>query len=341
MKVPPATSDSFVAKPNPAIHAALIYGPDSGLVALRAKNLHRALIDYPNDPFRNIEIDYKKIKKDPSTLRDELNTRSLIGGRRFIKIIHVDASLPKPLIEILQSYTGDTFSLWIAEELPPSSSLRKTFENEKNLAAIACYNDDSTTLRQVTGQYLKEHAFTISNTATDLLSHRFSGDRLMVLSELDKLMTYKWLDRKIETKDVEECTVNHAELSLDILCFAVASGNPAAIEHAFAQALEEGTPAISMIRTLLQYFMKLHLVRSKMDAGESEQGAIASLRPPLFFKSVPLFKQHLYLWSEKKLSAHLAALNELEHQCKSKPLSPELLLSNFLILVPYRYNLRA
>lgn len=341
MKVSPTNSDNFVNKPNPNIHAVLLYGPDSGLVRLRANRLHHALIDQPKDPFRNIEIDYKKIKKDPSLLQDELHTRSLIGGRRFITITDVDATLPKPLIEILTSYKGDSFSLWIGEELPPSSSLRKTFENIDHLAAIPCYNDDSTTLKAVASQYLREHQFTISNTAIDMLSHRFSGDRMMVLSELDKLMLYKWSYKKIDTKDVEECTTQHTELSLDKLCMAVASANLPAIEYAYRMALEESASAIQMIRVLLQYFTKLHLVRAKIDAGESEQTAIAGLRPPLFFKVVPLFKQHLYLWSEKKLSANLAALNELEEQCKYKPLDPELLLSHFLILVPYRYNIRA
>ena len=53
--------------------------------------------------------------------------------------------------------------------------------------------------------------------------------------------------------------------------------------------------------------MRLHTVRIKIDAGEPEQVAISSLRPPLFFKYIPGFKQQLQLWNERKLSATLSA----------------------------------
>ena len=339
MKIPPATSDAFVLKPNPACHAVLLYGPDAGLVSMRAKTLHHSLMDQPNDPFRNISIDYKNIKKDPALLGEALYARSLMGGKRCITIIDAEPSLPKMLIELLKEYNGEHVCIWLAGELPAASSLRKLFENEKRLAAVACYKDDSTSIRPVILHYFKTHGMTASQEAIAFLSYHCPGDRMMVIRELEKLVLYKGNEKTIDLHDVEACINPHDELSLDVLCHAVASGNAKAMEVALAQALDEGVGAISIIRTLMYYFMRLHMVNAKINAGEPQQTAISSLRPPLFFKHAPQFKQHLFLWSEQKLTHLLSQLQELENQCKHNVVPPTILLGHFLVLLPFKYKI--
>lgn len=339
MKIPPATCDAFVTKPDTSYHAFLLYGADAGLVSMRARALHHSLIDQPKDPFRNVTLEYKRIKHDPHLLGDELYARSLIGGRRCITILEAETSLPKALTTLLQTYNGEHVSIWLSDELPASSSLRKTFENEKQLAAIACYKDDSTSLKPVISHYLKTHGMTASIEAIDALSHHCPGDRMMVIRELEKLVLYKGTDTRIELIDVESCIQPHAELSLDALCHAVASGNHLSIDQALTQAFDEGIAPISIIRTLIYYFMRLHRIRTKTENGESLQTALSSLKPPLFFKHAPLFKQHISIWNEQKLRHFLSKLVELEQQCKYPSLPPELLLSQFLILVPFKYKI--
>jgi len=339
MKIPPARSDIFVTNPDTFYHAFLLYGPDAGLVTLRARTLHHHFIDKPKDPFRNATLEYKHIKNNPELLGEELYARSLIGGKRCVTILEAETTLPKGLITLLQTYNGNNVSIWLAGELSITSSLRKTFENEKRLATIACYKDDSASLRPIVTQHLKAQNMTISADALDALSYHSPGDRMMVMQELEKLVLYKGQNTHIDLADVESCIQPHAELSLDALCHAVASGSHLSIDHALSQTLEEGIPPISIIRTLIYYFMRLHRVCTRIENGESEQTAISSLKPPLFFKHVSLFKKHLGLWNEEKLRHFLATLVELEQRCKYPSTPPELLLSQFLILTPLKYKI--
>lgn len=341
MKLPPAKTDQFIKNPDPHIKGVLIYGPDSGLVSLRRQALHQTFCPDTKDPFLNAHLSYKAIKKDPALLADELYASSLIGGKRCIRIDDSDATILADISEILKSYQGDNVFIWTASELPPSSSLRKLFEGQDHLVAIACYQDDSTSLKQVIMHYIKEKKYNATIEAIDLLSHRFSGDRMVVIQELEKLFLYKGAHTHINADDVLACSADAVELSLDQLCHAVASGNNHTIDRFLKQAFEENVAAITIIRTLAYYFMRLHVVHAVMETGEPLTQAITKLRPPVFFKHIPLFKQHCMSWSKEALGHMLCSLYKLEQECKSSFVAPELRLAQFLSLIPQRYKISA
>lgn len=333
MKIPANKIDSFVTRPDKNILGALIYGSDYGLNSLRANSLHKAIIDNPKDVFRNLEISYKDIKKDPAKLNDNLKAKSLFPGRRFIKITDCEASITKPLSEIIKSYTGNSFIILMAEDLSPTSSLRKLFESQNNLASIACYKDDISSTKQIILQFFKENSYIPASGVVDSIAHHFSGNRLLVLSELNKLITYKGSDKNINLNDVALCINDNVEMSLESLSHAFASANFNELENSLQRSLEENTSAITIIRTLMYYFNKLYTVRCKIDNGVSTDQAVSSLKPPIFFKNVPIFKSHLNIWNQEKIITLLTALQNLELQCKNSKLPSETLLKNFLFLM--------
>ena len=56
MKVSAGRVDGFIAQPDPAVRAVLIYGPDSGLIRERSLTLSRSIVEDLNDPFRVAEL---------------------------------------------------------------------------------------------------------------------------------------------------------------------------------------------------------------------------------------------------------------------------------------------
>ncbi len=72
--------DAFVAKPDPAYPVVLVYGPNGGLVAERARVLARAGAAEPEDPFQLIRLDGDEIAGDPLRLADEANTIGFLAG---------------------------------------------------------------------------------------------------------------------------------------------------------------------------------------------------------------------------------------------------------------------
>ncbi len=334
MKIAPAKIESFIKNPDQGVNAVLFYGPDLGLASDRARRAGLAIVDNLSDPFRVANINFSAIKDDAAILTDEINAFSLTGGRRLIKVDNAPPSLPKNISEIIETSASDSFVIFTAGELSASSSLRKFFESSKKTASIACYKDDGASIKQVVESTLRQQGFNFSYDISQLLSNSFSGDRMVVLSELEKLAVYMGDEKNISTDDVRLCVVDSSEASIDGFCNAVASKNPYEIEKNINRAFADGVSPVALIRVVSRYLMRLELVQEHIKQGLSEQQAMTKLRPPVFYKQVAPFKNHLRMWNEKNIAKVLAALMELEQDCKTTGNPAELMCARFFTILP-------
>jgi len=71
MKLDKQPLERFLKDPAPNIAAALIFGPDEGMVHERALAVSRAILGDADDPFRLTELTGDDIKADPARLIDE------------------------------------------------------------------------------------------------------------------------------------------------------------------------------------------------------------------------------------------------------------------------------
>ena len=137
MKIQPASADSFAAAPPPAIRAALVYGPDVGLVRERADALIKSVAGALDDPFRVAPL---LSNIDGASLYDEAAAMAFGGGRRAIVIRDANESLSDALERFLDAPPrGDTLVVLSAGDLAPRSGLRRLCEERDNAAALALY----------------------------------------------------------------------------------------------------------------------------------------------------------------------------------------------------------
>jgi DNA polymerase-3 subunit delta len=85
--------------------------------------------------------------------------------------------------------------------------------------------------------------------------------------------------------------------------------------------MASGENAQMIIGVLQRYFLKLHRVRSDVDAGQRLDDALKSLRPPLFFKQKDLFSRQVRSWSRSQLDQ---ALRRIAEAAKTARLSANL-----------------
>ena len=97
MKISAGRVDGFIAKPDPAITAILIYGPDSGLVRERSLTLANSVVDDLSDPFLAAELTGGMIGETPARLADEMLALSLGGGERLVVVRDATESITTPL----------------------------------------------------------------------------------------------------------------------------------------------------------------------------------------------------------------------------------------------------
>lgn len=334
MKLPPARLSAFLAKPDAAMRAALFFGPDAGLVRERADRLAAAIAPDLKDAFRVADFAAAALAGDPARLHDEAASLSLTGGRRLVRVRDAGDGAGVLFQRFLADPPpGDSFVVVEAGELAARSSLRRAFESAGNAAAVACYSDDRRALEELAREVLGARGISVSGEALAYLAGHLGGDRLLSRRELEKLALYVGDNGKVTLAEAEEAVGDSAQLGLDDVVFAAAEGDAPALERALARAFQEGEMPVSVLRALMRHFQRLHLTRARLDGGMSEDEALRSLRPPLFFKLQERFKRQLRLWPSRRAQQALELLLEAELNAKRSGPPPEAVCRDALLRI--------
>ncbi|MDE2227608.1 MAG: DNA polymerase III subunit delta [Alphaproteobacteria bacterium] len=324
MKIEPRRVEPFLAAPDAAVRACLVYGPDRGLVGERAARLARAIVPDPKDAFRVAALSAESLLSNPARLHDEAAQLSLMGGRRLVHVSDAGDAVGALFARYLADPpAGDGFVLVEGGDLKPRSSLRRAFEGAKNAAAIACYPDGPREIEALVREVARAHRIAIAPDALPYLVSSLGGDRGLSRQELEKLALFAGDGGTVTLADAAALVGDSADLSLEDAVLAAAEGKPAACERALARALAEGEAPIRILRAAQRHFTQLHRTAARVDDGAGADEAIAAIRPPLFFKLKDSFKRQLRLWPARRAAAVLVALVEAERQAKSSGMPGE------------------
>ena len=323
--------DGFVARPDPGIHAALIYGGDSGLVRERADRLAHSVVADPTDPFAVTELTSDDLKGGPAALVDGAAALPFSGGRGLVRLRSASDTVSSAAEALFQSFTesdgGASFVLIEAGELPPRSKLRQAFERAKTGAALPCYADDASSLPALIVDHCRRAGFQIDRDAVDYLAHHLGSDRGVTRSELDKLVLYMGGNGEegntpsvaptVALADAMACVGDSGATSVDAVVAAVAGGQRGALEAALARTRVEGVAPVQLVRAVASHFQRLHLAMGWIDRGLSPEDAMGKLRPPVFFKAKGDFRRQIGAWSLEGLARVLMITAEAEADCKT------------------------
>jgi DNA polymerase III subunit delta len=343
LKLAPARIAGFLARPDPGLRAALIYGPDTGLVRERGDRLAAAICADPKDAaFCVAELAAATLAGDPARLRDEAASLSLIGGRRLVRVRDAGdavATLFRGFFADLPA--GDSFVLIEAGELTSRSTLRRAFESAASAVAIACYPDTKRDLEALAREVLGAHRVTASGEALAYLTSHLGGDRLLSRGELEKLALYVGDGGAADLEAARAAVGDSASLSLEDVVLSAADGDAAALERALDRAFGEGEMPVTVLRALMRHFQRLHLAASRVAGGMSEAEALQSLRPPVFFKVQERLIRQLPMWPERRAAQALDVLLEAELNAKRTGLPADAVCRDALMRIARNAGARA
>jgi DNA polymerase-3 subunit delta len=328
--------DGFVKSPPVNVRAILVYGPDSGLMRERAKTMGATVVKDINDPFNVSVIKADQLIEDPARLSAEANALSMMGGKRLVRVEDGRDAIAPMVREYLAAANPNTTVIIEAGELGPRSALRGLFEKAENAAPIPCYVENERDIAGFARTLLSEQGYTIAPDALAWLASAITGDRQRARSEIEKLMVYMGKNKQIGAADVQAACGDAGAQTTDDLVFAAAGSKPADALRAYNALVEEGLPAIAILRSLQRHFSRLHITRARMDSGEPAEVAMKSLAPPVFFKQEPLFRAQLTRWSLPALETVMQRLFALEAQCKQTGIPAETLCSQALLAISSR-----
>lgn len=319
--VKPQQTAAFMKAPPADLAAVLFHGSDPGLVSERSATLARVLASRENPPGEILKIDETELDDDTGLLETELQTRPMFSGRRIVRAIagrKISAQLLKP---ILASVPLEGLLIVEAGNLKADDALRALFEKQASCYAIPCYPDTAADIDELISDVLTSFKLKIDGDARDLLQSRLGADRALSRSEIEKLALYCLGRQQITFEDVDMLVGDAAGLAVERIAEAVADGRTKNAIGDFGRAMASGENAQMIIGVLQRYFLKLHRVRSDVDAGQRLDDALKSLRPPLFFKQKDLFSRQVRSWSRSQLDQ---ALRRIAEAAKTARLSSNL-----------------
>ncbi|MFN0043863.1 MAG: DNA polymerase III subunit delta [Alphaproteobacteria bacterium] len=320
MKIAAARADAFLNDAWSKFVGVLLYGPDAGLVRERATALARVALGAKSGPFGAVELAGSRVKDEARLLIDELSMMAFGGGRRLVVVRDAGDGVSGGVALALRSWPETACLIVEAGDLPKRSSLRELFAGENRLAEVACYPDSEEAVADLLRAGLARGEVRATGDALGYLAARLQGDRLVIRSEIAKIVVFAGPGGVLDLESAIEIMGASGDISMDAALHAAWSGRKEEVDSAVHDCLSQGVAPVTLIRGAIRNLERLILVRAAVDGGAVIDEVVRALRPPVFFRHVEDFKREVRTWSRESLSRALERLLDAEVRCKSSGL---------------------
>ena len=330
--------ENFLARPDPKMRAALIYGRDLGVVRERASELAAKVTERPDDPFDVTLLTEGDLDQDPRRLADDLMAISMMGGRRLVRLrLSSDRAAPDRLAaDALERHAAgefnpDAFFLVEAGGLDRSSALRKAAEKATAAVAIPCYEDEIGDLARLTREALAKDQLALTAEALDLFVRRLPHERGVARREIERLALYLGPGSGATgaAGDLADFLGVEPEASLSDAAQDAFGGRLAAAQAGLRRAAQEGEGGPAAVRAMSQHLMRLRRTATLRQGGmELAQAAKSS---GVFWKNEREFLRQARAWDLAQLDALQPDFLAADRACKQTG-APDHLIAERLAL---------
>ena len=268
--------------------------------------------------FKDVKRDYEVInlfsddikKEDLSRIFIESSTPNIFGSKTFLCLHLSSEKISKEIISIISKETNtDLIVVLKCHQLSPRSSLRSFFEKNNYSISVACYEESESEKYIYIKKFLQNEGVKVSEAQINLLTNNLSNQRLEIKSELEKIII---LHNSDPEKKLMYDTFSFISDSLNNddtrFIFSLASKEKKGFVKNFNKFTDYGSDNMRLITYLLEHFFRLLVIKIKACEGIDVSSAIKQLKPPIFFKNLPEFRQQLKIFSISELRFVIAKL---------------------------------
>lgn len=320
MKVSGAATRRFLANPDKAVAAVLVYGPNTALAAEAAQGLIARALGKDADPFALTRLGEDDIRKDKARLSDALAQQSLLGGTTVVWL-RIDSERENETIlaalKEIEAGAQRAFLVVEAGELSGKGKLVGGFEAAGRAASVAFYEETDAERAAALKGLIEGRNVSLTSDAMDQFLADAPVDRLLARNEIEKLAAFgHGLGRPLDIEDIQALSIASPAPELDEAVIAATSGKRA---EALERLALSDANAVQAIRALQRRIARLHEARLMVEGGTPIGEAGDRLKPKVFWRERDLFAAQLRVWTVDKLRAAQTALWNAE--IKSKTLS--------------------
>jgi len=279
-------AERFVADPPSALRLFLVYGPDQGSAAERARRLEKVAEKRARGGVRAVHLAAEEVASDPLRLADEIFGPSLFGGEPLVRLRVFDLrhNILPALQPLLDAPLDGAWAIVEAGDLRKEAGLRRVFEASPHAAAIPSFLPEAADIADLARTMAGEAGKRLSPDSLTLLKERLGGDRLASRGEIDKLLTYVGDAPEITAADIEAIVGETADMQADRAIDAALLGDHKTLETELRRLRAEGYAAAALGAQALRHLVILNAPALAVAAGAPAPAAIERLRPPLFHK---------------------------------------------------------
>lgn len=293
------------------IKSLLLYGPNHGLINITIKQICKTL------NLGLISLNAKELTH--SQLELAANSWNFFRNRELLKVKDISPIISKEMKEQIQLSNFNNFICFIGGDSLPTFGIRKFYEEENNLASLACYYEDEQTIEKIILEVCLSLGKTIEEDALFYLKSHLKGDRQIIKNEINKLMNYTHDKKLILKDDVIKILSSNLMANGDEMCLFFSKRDAKKFLEAVEKLKEQNINEVLIIRALIRHYINLYISVIRVKNGENIDKAIKLLSPPIFFKYIPDFRQIVQQTLTIDVLAVLSILQTAEVKFKNNP----------------------
>ena len=308
---------SFFKSPPRGIAGVLIYGNDVMRVSDKRQLFISSLLGTNADEeMRLTRISRENLKKAPEQAIDLCKAQGFFPGERALLIEEANETVADTIITAIEEWqNGDATIVVTAGSLKPSSSLRKFFEQKKNIFSVPIFDNPMTKFeveKIITESGLQNVTQEILNQLVTIASELSPGD---FKQSINKLALYKLNDETPVTyQDVINCTPTSNEAAIDEVLNVILAGNEFKINQIVGRLRSQGVLPVTLVIAATRHFKALFSIVS--NPGGISTGATA-LRPPIYGPRKETLINQAQKWGPLKIKTAIKILTTIDLKLRS------------------------
>lgn len=308
---------SFFKSPPKGLAGVLIYGNDVMRVSDKRQQFISSLLGPKADEeMRLTRISRENLKKAPEQAIDLCKAQGFFPGERALLIEEANETVADTIITAIEEWqNGDATIVVTAGSLKPSSSLRKFFEQKKNIFSVPIFDNPMTKFeveKIITESGLQNVTQEILNQLVTIASELPPGD---FKQSINKLALYKLNDATPVTyQDLINCTPTSNEAAIDEVLNVILAGNEFKINQIVGRLRSQGVLPVTLVIAATRHFKALFSIVSN-PSGVSA-GATA-LRPPIYGPRKETLINQAQKWGPLKIKTAIKILTTIDLKLRS------------------------
>ena len=261
-------------------------------------------------------------------LFNEINTSSLFQEKKIVFIENCNDKILPDLQNVIDKLDKNKIIIF-SDSLDKKSKLRNFFEKEKNIACIACYEDNEITLKKIINNKLKGFNG-LDNHNINMILNCTGFDRVKLNNELDKILAC-FTDKLLDPNKLEALLNIKTNEDFNLLKDEAILGNKIKTNKLLSDTILEPEKNILYLNIINQRLNKIKEILEKTNTSNLEN-TINNLKPPIFWKDKPVILSQAKKWNTKKINFFLNKTYKTELEFKSNNnIDKSLLLKKILI----------